>query len=244
MLNRVRPWWRIYGPRLLNAVRHDVRQRDAATLFQAARRRRPAGRARRGCAYFLPRGPGGLSRWAGTDALKITGFVTSEANGPTGKPVTMQPARFVLYREAEDTDSFQCTYGCAIHDLQGRCFARMFSPPDRFEARKGDGRRVEMIFNPLQIGPRVYTIGVSVLHETTIEDANTADRYELLSRSFTLEIGSPDSMGAMSADFMHTSEWELSTTSLPETPADDDAYSGKAGRRKIRERRDMHRPCH
>ncbi|MEY9495767.1 lipopolysaccharide transport system ATP-binding protein [Bradyrhizobium elkanii] len=159
--------------------------------------------------------PGGISRWASQGGLAVTGLSVSGPAGPTDRLVTMQPARLTLFLQAEADDEFRCTYGFAIHDLQGRAVARCFSPPDRFAAGNGDGRRVEMLLNPLQIGPGIYTIGVSVLHETTIEDANSADRFDLLSRSFIIEVAFPDSMSAMLANFVHTSEWTFGRASIP-----------------------------
>lgn len=159
--------------------------------------------------------PGGISRWASAGGLTVTGFSICGPAGPTDRLVTMQPARLTLFLQAEERGEFGCTYGFAIHDLQGRALTRCFSPPDRFTAKVGESRRVEMLLNPLQIGPGIYTIGVSVLHETTIEDANSAERFDLLSRSFKIEVAFPDSMNAMVADFVHTSEWAFASASVP-----------------------------
>lgn len=159
--------------------------------------------------------PGGISRWASQGGLTVTGFAISGPNGPTDRLVTMQKARLTLFLEAQEDGDYGCTYGVAVHDLQGRAFARFFSPPDRFTARAGDGRRVEIDLNPLQVGPGVYTLGISVLGETSIENANHAERHDLLSRSFVIEVVFPDSLSAMTADFVHTSEWSFAAANLP-----------------------------
>jgi lipopolysaccharide transport system ATP-binding protein len=159
--------------------------------------------------------PGGISRWANAGGLRVTGLSISGPSGPTDRLVTMQCASVTLFLEAERDSAFCCTYGLAIHDLQGRAVSRCYSPPDHFTAKIGEGRRVEMTLNPLQIGPGIYTLGVSVLHETTIEDADSAGRYDLLSRSFVIEVAFPDSMSAVAAEFMHTSEWAFAPALLP-----------------------------
>ena len=164
--------------------------------------------------------PGGISRWAGTGGLIVVGASISGPRGPTSRLICLQPARVTLFLEAQEVGEYSCTYGLAVHDLQGRCVARMYSPPDRFFAKPREGRRVEMILNPLQIGPGVYTVGVSVLHETAIENANQAERYDLLSRSFAVEVALPDSLGALTADFIHSSEWEFRPAVLPASHKD------------------------
>jgi len=164
--------------------------------------------------------PGGLSRWASAGGLKIVGLSISGPKGPTKRLVTLQPACISLFLEAEEAGEFRCTYGFAIHDLQGRAFARIYSQADRFFAKAGEGRRVVATLNPLQIGPGVYTLGISVLQETTVEDANSAKRFDLLSRSFSIEIEFPDSLNPMLADFVHTSEWSFGTAQLPPEQAE------------------------
>lgn len=162
---------------------------------------------------------GGISRWASETGLKIVGFTMSGPKGPTERLVSLQPARFSIFLEAEIDGIFACTYGLAIHDLQGRTVTRVFSAPDRFAAKAGDGRRVELVLNPNQVGPGVYTVGLSILGETSIENANSALRYDLLSRSFKLIVELPDSLQTMTAEFFHSGEWHFAPATLPASEA-------------------------
>lgn len=164
---------------------------------------------------FRNAAPGGISRWAGSGQLSVVGFTASGPNGPADRLVSLQPAKFTLFLEAAVQGMFACTYGVAIHDLQGRAIARLYSPPDRFQANAGDGRRVELLLNPNQLGPGAYTVGISILGETTVEDADAALRHDLLSRSFTIIIELPDSLGPASAGFFHSCEWEFDKATLP-----------------------------
>lgn len=162
---------------------------------------------------------GGISRWAGETGLKIVGFTMSGPKGPTERLISLQQARFSIFLEAEINGNFACTYGLAIHDLQGRTVTRIFSAPDRFTAKAGDGRRVELVLNPNQVGPGIYTVGVSILGETSIENANSALRYDLLSRSFKLTVELPDSLQTMTAEFFHSGEWHFAPATLPASEA-------------------------
>lgn len=159
--------------------------------------------------------PGGISRWESEGGLKIVGFNVSGPRGQTDRITSLQPAKFTVFLEVEEAGEFDCTYGLAIHDLQGRAMSRLFAPPDRFDAKPGDGRRIEMILNPNQLGPGIYTVGISILGKTTIEAAGHAKRYDLLSRSFTITVELPDSYANASAEFFHTSEWHFSAVELP-----------------------------
>jgi lipopolysaccharide transport system ATP-binding protein len=158
---------------------------------------------------------GGVSRWPGHGGLKIVGFTISGPEGPTAKVVSLQPALFTIFLEAEESRPFQCTYGLAINDLQGRVISRFFSPPDHFVATPGDGRRINIMLNPNQIGPGLYTIGISIHEETKIEQADSAIRYDLLNRSFSLKVELPDSLAPASAAFFHSSEWSFARAELP-----------------------------
>ncbi|MFZ2101866.1 MAG: polysaccharide ABC transporter ATP-binding protein [Oricola sp.] len=158
---------------------------------------------------------GGISRWDSEEGIKVVGFTVSGPKGPSEKLVCLQPALFTIFLEAERDDDFSCTYGIAIHDLQGRAILRLFSQPDHFSANAGEGRRVEVLLNPNQLGPGVYTVGISVLEGTTLENANSAIRYDLLSRSFTITVELPDSLASAAAEFFHSCEWSYGKFDLP-----------------------------
>jgi len=157
----------------------------------------------------------GLSRWGGVEGVKIVGFTISGPDGPTDRLISLQPAQMTIFLELEMEGTISFTYGVAVHDLQGRAICRFFSQPDSFEGKIGDGRRVEVLLNPNQIGPGVYTVGISIHEATSIEDANAALRYDLLSRSFQITVELPDSLAPASAQFFHSCEWNFQAAALP-----------------------------
>lgn len=155
--------------------------------------------------------PGGISRWDSDKGLKLTGFSIVTERGEGNSLLTMAPAKFVLFITAEIADHFDCRYGIAIHDMKGKCITRIFSPRDKFLIAQNQIRKIDILLNPNQIGPGDYTVGVSILKYDELENLNATARYDLLSRSFSVKVDLPDSLGALEASFFHTAEWGFET---------------------------------
>ena len=164
---------------------------------------------------------GGLSRWDGSKGTKIVGFGISGPTGLADRLTSLQPAQMTIFLESESEGEVAYTYGVVIYDLQGRLMCRFISPTDRFQTKLGDGRRVELVLNPNQLGPGIYVISLSIHQATTIEGINAAPRYDLLSRSFEITVDLPDSLAAASAQFFHSCEWNFCGTALPGASGDE-----------------------
>lgn len=150
---------------------------------------------------------GGVSRWAGEPSVKISGFSVSSESGVTNRLLSLCPAKISFLLCGEIAGEYKCRYGVAIHNLEGGCVARIFSPCDQFSIQEGECREVELLFNPLQLGPGEYIIGVSVSDYGGLEHINSARRLDLLSRSFCIFVELPDSLSGISASFFHSAEW-------------------------------------
>lgn len=159
---------------------------------------------------FLARG--GLSRWAGDPSIKITGFSVITDRGESNTLMSMKPAKIVMTLECEVAGTYNCRYGVAIHNVDGICVSRVFSPCDGFSLEAGHYRVVELIFNPLQLGPGEYTIGISITEYTDLEGINNSRRFDLLSRSFQINVELPESLQGISAQFFHSAEWNFITS--------------------------------
>lgn len=153
---------------------------------------------------------GGISRWAAEIGIKVCGFSIVTTAGETNQLISLQPAKVVMHVVGEIESDFSVRYGMLISDPMGRNVAVIYSPIDRFHIREGQVRKVSIGFNPLQLGPGDYTIGISVLDGTSIEGLNHAKRYDLLGRSFDLSIRMPDTLNALTATVLHSAEWEFS----------------------------------
>lgn len=153
---------------------------------------------------------GGLSRWAGELGLKICGFSISTERGIDNKLVALRPAKLSISISAESEGNYDCRYGIAIHDYSGRCITNIFSPRDSFFLNKDAMRVINIHLNPCQLGTGEYVIGMSVLNWDDIELINSARRYDLLSRSFSMNVQVIDSLSATDAVFYHNAEWTFS----------------------------------
>ena len=153
---------------------------------------------------------GGLSRWESQTGVKITGFAIQTENAFESQLRVLRPARFILKLTAETSSRFSCIYGIVLNDHLGNVAVRIWSPPDVYQLNAGESRLVEMVLNPVQLGPGEYTIGISVLEATEIELLNNTPRYDLLGRSFVCTIEMEESIAAASAGFLHSAEWNFS----------------------------------
>lgn len=152
---------------------------------------------------------GGITRWDSEVGVKLTGFNIVTQNGLENRLRALQPVKIAMALTAEKADAFRCRYGLVFNDTMGKTVTTIWSPPDRFSLAQDETKIVEMILNPLQIGPGHYTIGISVLEETPIELLNKARRFDLLGRSFQCEVDMEDSLAAISAGFIHSAEWKF-----------------------------------
>jgi lipopolysaccharide transport system ATP-binding protein len=152
---------------------------------------------------------GGISRWNSETGIKVSGFNIQTQRGFENRLRVLEPCKFILLLSAEVSKQFSCMYGIVLNDALGNVILRIWSPPDVFELQEGESKVVEMLLNPVQIGPGEYTIGISVLEATQIEMINTTPRYDLLGRSFNCTVEMDETLGAMSANFIHSAEWNL-----------------------------------
>lgn len=159
--------------------------------------------------------PGGLSRWVENPRLEIIGFAIQRVDGLAPHLVCLQPGRFVIDVEIKKAGQYRCCYGLAVHDHLGNCVLRLFSPPDVFEGKGNERRQIFAVLNPCQLGPGEYTVGISITSHNGIEYMNQAERFDLLSRSFVLNVTMPDSLSVAGAGFLHSSEWSFNADGLP-----------------------------
>lgn len=153
---------------------------------------------------------GGLTRWDSERGVKLAGFSIMTEQGIDNRLRVLHPAKFVLTLEAEVSGHYSCMYGIVLNDSLGNVAARIWSPSDEFDLLEGQSKQIEMLLNPVQLGPGEYTIGISVLESAPIEKLNTTRRFDLLGRSFCCTVDMDESLAAASADFIHTAEWSFS----------------------------------
>jgi len=153
--------------------------------------------------------PGGVSRWASEEGVKVCGFSIVTAKGVGNTIRALQPARFVFFLVAERAGRFDCRYGIVLNDLLGNVVNRIYSPPDSFSIERGELRRIEMTLNPNQLGPGDYIVGITVLENCPLEKVNSTRRFDLIARSFVVKVEIPDSMSTVACAFFQSAEWSF-----------------------------------
>lgn len=152
---------------------------------------------------------GGISRWESSGHLELFGFTVVTGRGETNKLMALAPAKLVLRIAARVSGEFACRYGIVLFDHLGKPRARLISPTDRFVAEKDQTRCVEMVLNPVQLGPGEYIVSVSIHDSDDLSKFNSTLRHDLLSRSFELTVDVQESLADISADFFHSAEWQF-----------------------------------
>ena len=152
---------------------------------------------------------GGVSRWDSEKGVKVTGFSIQTERGFENCLRSLQPAKFIFALTAEVPRQFSCRYGIVLDDSRGNVVTRIWSPPDDFTLHEGEIKIIEMLLNPVQIGPGEYTVGISVLEASEIALVNKAKRYDLLARSFMCTIELDATLGVAASNFVHSAEWQF-----------------------------------
>jgi lipopolysaccharide transport system ATP-binding protein len=161
--------------------------------------------------FFSPKilAPGGISRWPGETGVKVIGFRYFGVGGEVEQAATFEPLTIQLIIKCEISGGIECRYGIAIDTYNGGNVCKLLSSIDKFEASIGNTRKIEVNLNPLLLGPGDYVVGVSIHSNTNIEQINSSVRYDIISRSFRLEVGVRDSLLPVKAEFYHPSTWRF-----------------------------------
>jgi lipopolysaccharide transport system ATP-binding protein len=152
---------------------------------------------------------GGISRWQGTSLLEICGFFIESNNGITNKITTLSQVNFQITIKSNIDGYFNCRYGITIYSQDGKCVANILSPKDEFNINNGAMRVITMHLNPCQLGSGEYTLSVCVLSWAELEILHTSVRHDLLSRSFSMAVETPNSLVQVGAGFYHNAEWDF-----------------------------------
>lgn len=154
---------------------------------------------------------GGVSRWAASfpGYLEFTGFTILTGSGESNVLMSLQPVKLILTLRVLREGYYSCRYSINISNHLGQTVTSIKSPRDDFELPQGHERRIEVLFNPLQLGPGEYTVGIVALQYDTLELLNNVGRYDLLSRSFQFKVENPSSWAPLQNQFFHSAEWDF-----------------------------------
>jgi lipopolysaccharide transport system ATP-binding protein len=132
---------------------------------------------------------GGVSAWPGTGRLRISAVWFEDASGAPCQQVRAADELTICVKIAVgEAGAHTMRVGIVIFGPDGRWATRTTSPPFRIEGQSGATREFYCDLAPVRLGPAEYVMSVSLHGDNTPWDINTAERFDLLSRSFTLTV--------------------------------------------------------
>lgn len=149
-----------------------------------------------------------ISRWHGEGGLKICSVQVRDSQGrnrfvfKSGQPVT-----FEMEIEAERADRFHCKYHFNIFSVDGRNVTSHMSAMDQFAMQKGERRVVRLAYDSILLGQGNYVMTAGLFKNMDQTDHSTAERYDLLDRSFEFKVASK--YGLNQSLVYHPSSWIL-----------------------------------
>ena len=156
---------------------------------------------------------GGVSRWDGSGELRIAGATLMTEARETNVLQSLCPAKVVMRVRADRSGIYSCRYAFVVYDHMGRCVLDILSPEHAFEAHVDQVFQVEMVLNPLQLGPGEYTMSLSIHKYEMLERFNVTPRFDLVNRSIAFSVQLFETIRAIEAQFYHSAEWQFSELS-------------------------------
>ena len=135
---------------------------------------------------------GGLSRWHGEGGLRIAEIRVLDGAGEpcrvvrTGEPLTIEVAI-----EAERADRFTCIYVVVLFTEDGRWVSRHCSKPVEYTLAEGERRRMRLVYDQTLLGNGKFVFSAAIYRVLDLENLASARYYDLLSRSFEVEVKAP-----------------------------------------------------
>jgi lipopolysaccharide transport system ATP-binding protein len=152
---------------------------------------------------------GGRSRWPATRRIRIADC-WAESRAGHGQPIDPgAPFDIIIDVEVAEAGKFDCCCAIVIFSADGHWLTRIISPPQVAEGPVGRRHRMRMhLERPLLVSGS-YVMSAS-LHSAD-KPLVFAERFDLVSRSFALEIGGPAEPGAALASL--PTEWQVEPAS-------------------------------
>lgn len=124
-----------------------------------------------------------LSRWTGDEGLRIAAVNVEPLKVTHGGPCSIS-----VDVRAETAGEFAPVVSILIMNKEGVGVARLLSPPQHIKLNAGETDTISVIMDEMQLLPSSLVFSVALFAHYDPDDSNTARRYEILSRSFALEI--------------------------------------------------------
>lgn len=136
-----------------------------------------------------PFAAGGMSTWPASGRVKVCSVWFENEKGASSSRISYG-ADVTICVEVSIAKAGRYHFRCVIviFGSDGRWITRLISPPFELSGNLGGARIVRCSLLPVQLGPDHYVLSVSLHEANQPWDLNSAERYDLLSRSFALEV--------------------------------------------------------
>jgi lipopolysaccharide transport system ATP-binding protein len=166
-----------------------------------------AAKAKKGAPHQIE---GGISQWEGEPGPRIANFEVLDVDGqPTGNLTTGEPVSFVVELEAAEPAVYPCTVCILSYTLDGKWLTRHLSREHRFDFTAQPRHRVTLRYDRLMLGNGAYLISVATYKVLDLKDLSTAEFYEILARSYRIQVRDED-LGDATL-FHHPASWRVET---------------------------------
>lgn len=138
---------------------------------------------------------GGISRWPATGRVRTIDFWAETLDGTPGAVSADAPLDLVIEAElcAEEPLAFRA---CAvIFSSDGNWITRIISPPLQFSGQIGERIKARARLDETILAPGNYVVSISLHHANEPWDLVSAERFDLVSRSYFLKINGDASTG-------------------------------------------------
>jgi len=151
---------------------------------------------------------GGVSQWEGAPGPRILGFEVLGADGePTANLSTGDAISFVFELEAEAPGVYPCTFCIVSYTLDGKWLTRHLSVEHQLDFIHQRRYHVTLRYDQLMLGNGGYLLSVATYKVLDLNDLSTAEFYEILARSYRIQVRDQDPADATM--FHHPATWSL-----------------------------------
>ena len=151
----------------------------------------------------------GISRWIEPRELMVTNLGYFSNNKPSLYLETLNSGIIVIKIKSLVNGNYKIRYGLTIDDYSGFNVTKFWSSIDSFKILKNDYRKCIIKLNPVLLGRGIYNIGISLNSDANLEHISNSKIYDLLNKSFKLEIRSKSSLNNVIARQFHPAVWEF-----------------------------------
>jgi lipopolysaccharide transport system ATP-binding protein len=151
---------------------------------------------------------GGISRWERPTELKIENI---EVQTDGRDNVLYSGSSVVIRIQCHALKDFEgrLRLGLALEDLKGDILVKIYSPELDCTVDAAEDFSFRAVLDKLRVGPGNYLLGASLHGEGPLHSINSSKRFDLLSRSFEVDVNIENEFSLGVAKFVQDADWGI-----------------------------------